>query len=368
MGPFLGHFSMGKDYLVRFLHACPRLTLVKHLAIAAQALLTVAAVYGAGQHKKDLVPTDLPMVVKFQWLGTWLALLSGGVGKIAVVALILQIQGSAATRPKRYFLHFIWASAMLIDIMQVIMLINQCSPPWKLWYSKTPGNCHLVKVASNTGEFTGAWSAFCDIALAIYPATMFWDLSLNTKKKIGLTLLMGCGVVAGLTAAVKTGFVKLSTSTVDPTYVSTPLKILLYSETWLIIILGSIPTLKPLFDRIYVATARATSRLSSASRSDSGGITMNEKGELRVASRELISPRLHASPSRPSRIGIFSTMRSKSQEPLRENEADQGVIYVTTDFGLESQQNRISHSSSEAPTIRVDAPVYPQGFITTVRS
>jgi len=299
------------------------------------------------------------MVVKYQWIGTWLCLLSGGVGKIAVVALIFQIQGAAVTRSKRYFLHFIWASAMLIDIMQVIMLINQCSPPWKLWYSKTPGSCDLVKTASNTGEFTGAWSAFCDIALAIYPATMFWDLSLSTKKKVCLSLLMGCGVIAGATAAVKTGFVKLSTSTVDPTYVSTPLKILLYVETWLIIILGSIPTLKPLVDR----TVHATGSIRHYSRSSSGGITINEKGHLRVASRELVSPRHDSISTKSSRTGFFVTMRTKSQEPLRGSDNEMGGIYVTTDFGLESQQNRSSRSSTP-PTFPSEPPTLPQIFIS----
>lgn len=287
----------------------------------------------------------MPMVVKFQWIGTWLCLLSGGVGKIAVVALILQIQGATVTKPKRYFLHFIWASAMLIDIMQVIMLINQCSPPWKLWYTKTPGTCNLVKTASNTGEFTGAWSAVCDICLAVYPATMFWDLSLSTRKKICLSLLMGCGVIAGATAAVKTGFVKLSTSTTDPTYISTPLKILLYVETWLIIILGSIPTLKPLFDR----SARATSSLRSDSSSSSGGMPINEKGHVRIASRELVSPRHDSFSNQPSRTGFFASTRTKSQEPLRTSDTELGGIYVTTDFGLESQQVQSNHSSRPSP-------------------
>ena len=40
-----------------------------------------------------------------------------------------------------------------------------------------------------------ALSAFADLFLAVYPATVLWKLQMNRKKKIALTAILGMGVV-----------------------------------------------------------------------------------------------------------------------------------------------------------------------------
>lgn len=37
--------------------------------------------------------------------------------------------------------------------------------------------------------------AFVDFVLAFLPVTLIWKLQLDVKKKVGLAILLGCGIV-----------------------------------------------------------------------------------------------------------------------------------------------------------------------------
>jgi hypothetical protein len=40
-----------------------------------------------------------------------------------------------------------------------------------------------------------ALSALVDLFLAVYPATVLWKLQMNRKKKIGLSVILGMGIL-----------------------------------------------------------------------------------------------------------------------------------------------------------------------------
>ena len=40
-----------------------------------------------------------------------------------------------------------------------------------------------------------AWSAFVDLSLAVFPITVFWNLKMKLGRKIGVSALMGFGVL-----------------------------------------------------------------------------------------------------------------------------------------------------------------------------
>ena len=39
------------------------------------------------------------------------------------------------------------------------------------------------------------WLAFIDLALALLPITIMWNLQLSLKKKVGISAVMGLGVL-----------------------------------------------------------------------------------------------------------------------------------------------------------------------------
>ena len=54
---------------------------------------------------------------------------------------------------------------------------------WYLW-------SNLTRVAG--------WLAFIDLALALLPITIMWNLQLSLEKKIGISAVMGLGVLYGI--------------------------------------------------------------------------------------------------------------------------------------------------------------------------
>jgi hypothetical protein len=78
-------------------------------------------------------------------------------GKIAVVTLLLRLQGSPRSKGC-YFLHAIWVTNLLVDLVEIILLLNSCSPPSKMWNFAVPGNCDFTMVVERFGFFQGSES------------------------------------------------------------------------------------------------------------------------------------------------------------------------------------------------------------------
>lgn len=91
------------------------------------------------------------------------------------------------------------------------------------------------------------WLAFMDLALALLPITIIWNLRLNWHKKLGLSVLMGMGVFAFICAVIKTSKLPELNARVDITYVTVSLWIWTANETNVLILAASIPTLRPLY-------------------------------------------------------------------------------------------------------------------------
>lgn len=215
-------------------------------SFVAQVLITLSSLYGIGNHVGVLSPNDVVQANKWSWIGQIVALFAIGFGKIAVVALLLRIQGPTH-RKKGWILHGVWVTNLILNINQMIMILLQCHPVTKIWNRELPGNCDFQSTTSKVGFFQGSWAAASDVVLASYPIFVFWSLNLSWKRKLGLCALMGGGYIAAIAGIMKTIYIKLITATTDVTYAEHPLIIWAYTEMWLIIILGSVPQLRVVF-------------------------------------------------------------------------------------------------------------------------
>ncbi|KAF2229477.1 hypothetical protein EV356DRAFT_438012, partial [Viridothelium virens] len=216
------------------------------LATVNACFFTISASWGVGNHSDVLNKQDIVNAGRWQWIGLPLGVIAPGTGKLAIVAFILQLQGRTNFR-KSLVLHVIAWSNMIFDILQCIMIYQQCDPPRKLWDEGVPGNCRLLHTGTSIGVFVGSFSAASDLALAIYPLFIFWDLNMSWKKKLSLWGLFLGGVVASIAAIIKTVNVLTIRTAADKTYATSPLLIWSMVEFWLIILVGSIPPLRPLF-------------------------------------------------------------------------------------------------------------------------
>lgn len=81
------------------------------------------------------------------------------------------------------------------------------------------------------------------------PVGIIWDLQLNLRKKIGICVLLGLGIFAGVCASIKTSYLVNLSSRGDPTWATYDLYIWACTEILLTIVCGSVPAVKPLYDR-----------------------------------------------------------------------------------------------------------------------
>lgn len=178
-------------------------------------MLTIGAEYGLGQHASNLQAEQVALAAMYAWINIALALVAIGLGKIAIIVFILTIQGYY--EPKRSaVLWFLGASTLGINIVTMILIFTQCLPVQAIWDITVRGKCGRRDLLMIFGIFQtcqfpfvtvldsililnwegSAWSAFCDLALALYPAFLFWNmLAFPVWKKIGISVLFGLGIM-----------------------------------------------------------------------------------------------------------------------------------------------------------------------------
>ncbi|MCJ1387113.1 hypothetical protein MMC17_010242 [Xylographa soralifera] len=118
---------------------------------------------------------------------------------------------------------------------------------------------------TNVTIFSSSWNVFIDFCLALIPITIFWNLNMSIHRRVALCLLMSGGVLAGICGAVKTSKLP-ETDDLDVTWATYDLLLWNAAETFLVIICGSLPTLKPIYD---MCLGRARERFTKPSRASS---------------------------------------------------------------------------------------------------
>lgn len=84
-----------------------------------------------------------------------------------------------------------------------------------------------------------------DLALALLPITMIWNLQLNWYKNLGLSVLMG--VLAFICAVIKTSKLVKLNARADIKFTTVSLWIWTANETNVLVLAASVPTLCPLY-------------------------------------------------------------------------------------------------------------------------
>ncbi|KAL4887397.1 hypothetical protein BJY04DRAFT_212434 [Aspergillus karnatakaensis] len=147
---------------------------------------------------------------------------------------------------------------------------TQCRPLRKYWDPSVPGSCWPPEVQQSTGYFQSCkiraivyvyhmecteWltreiaKAVCcavDLTLAVFPASLFWSLNMEWKKKVSLSCLKGLGLFAMIASIVKTVQLRAIAATDDLTHAMAHLAFWWTLEANLVILAASIPTLRPI--------------------------------------------------------------------------------------------------------------------------
>ncbi|KAI0594613.1 hypothetical protein F4775DRAFT_426977 [Biscogniauxia sp. FL1348] len=214
------------------------------------ALVGIMASNGSTRHVYYLDEKQAMYLVKLNYIGQPIGIVTVGTGKIAVGILISRLLGSLSKWRKR----FVWGLLILttiVTILAAIFTFTQCEVPAALWDPalRPTTYCWDPSVQSNFSIFSGSLNSAIDFILALIPITIIWRLQLSVRKRIGLGFLLGGGVLSGICASIKTQHLVSLAARFDLTWETFDLYIWTGSEIFLIIVCGSIPTVKPLWDR-----------------------------------------------------------------------------------------------------------------------
>ena len=113
--------------------------------------------YGIGNHLTEVDPTHLGLGFLYDWIFNICTILSTGFGKLAILDILLHIQGQT-NKTRRWILYFVGASTMLLNINQSIIVWFQCKPRDKLWNALAPGTCDQQHLILSIGVFQGSKS------------------------------------------------------------------------------------------------------------------------------------------------------------------------------------------------------------------
>ncbi|KAL4979024.1 hypothetical protein BDW66DRAFT_128384 [Aspergillus desertorum] len=239
----------------------PELTLDQTFGAASMVMLTLAAQAGLGVRQPVLSMAEGRYALLFGWLNQFFALIAIGLGKLTIVAFLQKTQGYH-TLFRTVLLWTLAGSNFVVNCIAAALLLVQCDPVQKLWASSLPGECPGRKRIQIFGYVQGAWSAFCDFALALFPVLLFARIrTISIPTRIGLSLLMGSGVVAGACTIVKTIRLSRLTTFTDATHQLANVIAWNQSEMWVVFIVSCLPPTKVFFASLYREGATSPSSL-----------------------------------------------------------------------------------------------------------
>lgn len=226
------------------------------LALIFTSMWTYMSSLGGCRHLYylEMDPVQAIKAIKINWITQPFTIMPLATGKISVAFLIMRFMGNS--RWRRAFL--IWPSMIGSTVfcgIAIILICAQCSPVEALWNPALVASGEAVCWPSyrltDYALFTGSWLAFMDLALALLPITIIWNLQLDWHKKVGLSILMGFGVFAFICAVIKTTKLPELNARGDLTFITVSLWMWTANETHVIILAASIPTLRPLYLTVF---------------------------------------------------------------------------------------------------------------------
>ncbi|KAI9689256.1 MAG: hypothetical protein M1820_010187 [Bogoriella megaspora] len=220
---------------------------------------TIFTSLGGFSHLESIPPENLGLVLKVMWATQPFGIMGLAPGKASVGVTLLRIRGKTASASFRWLVYALITLTLTIAIPTVFLQYFQCTPPQALWTPRIQGKCLDPYIQADYAIFYGAWGAFTDFCFALLPLTFILSLNLSLSRRIGLCILLGLGILTGAIAIVRTTALRELGARSDITWNIYDLFVWQGSEMFLVVVLGSAPTLKPLFDRYFTKEPKFTS-------------------------------------------------------------------------------------------------------------
>ncbi|TKA35803.1 hypothetical protein B0A54_12972 [Friedmanniomyces endolithicus] len=222
------------------------------------SLITAAVPHGLGRHMNTLSEEQIVDTLRLVVNAETFTVLAPMFGRIAVSLLILSIIGPAQTT-YRVVLWTIVAIQVLENAAIIIELYTQCKDERStaggihvaaLWDISLADKGYCISTMPETvmAYLSSAFNSLSDLILTAIPAAVLLKLQMQKRIKMALIALFATSLLAFAVSIVK-ALANASLAGSDFTYSITYLQIYIIVESNVIILTGSAPTLRPLWQK-----------------------------------------------------------------------------------------------------------------------
>ncbi|RAR04892.1 cation-transporting atpase 4 protein [Stemphylium lycopersici] len=223
----------------------------------------VSISYGIGRPDKKLGYDSLIVGAKWYWLTGLIYAPAGLAIKCSICTGLLRF---TTNRVYKAILHTVITLSIAATFTTTVALLSRCTTVAANW-DLTAGTCSSPNVLRAITYFYSAASIVSDLACAILPIFVLWNVQLQIMSKIGILALFALGFLASAATIIRLVYFVSNTSIMDYLTNAATLGMWTFVELGIGIVGGSVATLKPLFRK-----SLFSSRLSRTGRpSDIGG-------------------------------------------------------------------------------------------------
>lgn len=309
------------------------------MGLIGTSFLSVAVHYGYGNHFAIVLSEgNLRDALLYTMIWSSFSLLMIALAKFSVVSLLIEAQGTILSFQK-WFLTFLVVISLCTTIVDLFLLWFQCDPPKRAWDWESPNDCRLSRVNYNFTIFSGAWSAFADLALTMYPVYFIYAFQMSWTKRLALGGILAMGVFSCICAIMRTCDLKDYHHTTNPTYNTVPLVLWHTAESTTILIASGLLPLWPLIKLLIEPPEVNTIRLKSISQPVEED---NRDGETTQANSNRSS-----AASEASAVTDATTLRNS----MAATDMD-GAIAVKREITIDSERRKHSHGLRPNASVR----------------
>lgn len=117
----------------------------------AQIFLQLAINSGMGRHMDDLTHEQQVIALKWGWVFQLLAIAASMLGKLAIIAFLIQVRGRRTEKPWLLIVLAVLIAAINIAVLGTIL--GQCQPMRKLWDDQVEGTCDPGRLMNQNYSF-----------------------------------------------------------------------------------------------------------------------------------------------------------------------------------------------------------------------
>ncbi|KAK7946928.1 uncharacterized protein PG986_011249 [Apiospora aurea] len=207
--------------------------------IVCVALNTYITSLGMGRHYSTISHDNKVTIGRDTIIVAAFAILSSCLSKTSFAVTLYRL---FTNRWMRFFLLFVVVTVNLFLHSVWITGFLKCRPIEKVWDPSVEGVCWDKQKLAKWQSFASYYSSIIDFVLAFLPWKTLLKMTMPLREKIGVTVAMSMGAIAGITGIVKSVLVTTITDP-DITYSRIDLTIWTVTEPAVTIMAASLPVL-----------------------------------------------------------------------------------------------------------------------------